>query len=137
MFGGSPLLAVYYIEVASSVGPPFVAKVGDYSSSQRKLLPALSCCYDSESQFYILLQYGSSKARISDSDICHFSCHRVTIKCLLYHVRLRRWYGKRHLLWGVLLNLLLPLFAVVDCCFCRCVALPFLLMEQGIHTITN
>ena len=25
----------------------------------------------------------------------------VTIKCLLHHATLRRWYGKRHLLWGV------------------------------------
>ena len=52
MSGGSLVSVVYYIQVASSVVPPIVANIGDYSSCQRKnSFPALSCCYLSQSQF--------------------------------------------------------------------------------------
>ena len=52
MSGESLVSVVCYTEVASSVVPPIVANVGDYSSCQRKnSFPALSCCYVSQSQF--------------------------------------------------------------------------------------
>jgi len=49
----------------------------------------LSSCYVSQLQ-YILLRCGGSKDRISYFDIYPFSCHTVTIKCLLHHARLQR-----------------------------------------------
>jgi hypothetical protein len=113
------LWVVSGVLLTSSVGPPVVADISDYSPCQRKLLPTLSCCYVWQSRFYILLRYGGSRARISDCDIYHFSCYRVAIKYLLYHVRLRRWVWGKALILGRLVKLawvlLLPLFIVVDC----------------------
>jgi hypothetical protein len=103
----------------SSVGPQIVSDVSDKSPCQRKLLPALSCCYVWQSQFYILLRYGGSRARKSDCDIYQISCYRVAIKYLLYHDMLRRWVWGKAFILGRLVklewDLLLPKFIVVDC----------------------
>ena len=80
MSGVSPVSMVYYIEVASSVGPLLVASVNEYSCCQRKLLH----CFELLLPITVSISQSCCGAVVVRREylIATFSCHTVTVVSL-------------------------------------------------------